>query len=261
MAKMISFQDLEATFTLERSDRHHYINGKQDPAPTQSAAAAAAAGVFQINTSFSTFHRLVNTLGPPKDTPQLRQKLGNTRSHIALCALPKKIADVNLAKDFLSVLKEFQKAQHVAAEREVQYDPFVPQSSYTSREFDRNSDTNPEQGTALKESTRQDVLLLEDDIVLNEAIIEEREQVIQEIQNNIGEVNDIFKDIAVLVHEQRDGINDIDSHVDNSCMETQKAKSQLEKAVKTQISSSSLTCLLLVIFGIVLLLAIIVLTA
>lgn len=49
---------------------------------------------------------------------------------------------------------------------------------------------------------RQEVLLLDNEIAFNEAIIEEREQGIQEIQQQIGEVNEIFKDLAVLVHEQ-----------------------------------------------------------
>lgn len=43
---------------------------------------------------------------------------------------------------------------------------------------------------------------MENEIVFNEAIIEEREQGIKEIQQQIGEVNEIFKDLAVLVHEQ-----------------------------------------------------------
>ncbi|KAI3918515.1 hypothetical protein MKX01_041835 [Papaver californicum] len=249
---MSSFQDLEAgrTFTSRRSD---YINGKQDP--TQ----AVASGVFQINTSVSTFQRLVNTLGTPKDTPELREKLRKTRLHITQLvkdtsaklkqasdtdqrtevSASKKIADAKLAKDFESVLKEFQKAQRVAAEREVQYAPFFPQSV----------------------PSRQDVLLLDNEIVFNEAIIEEREQGIQEIQNQIGEVNEIFKDLAVLVHEQGAVIDDIGSNVENSYMATQQAKSQLAKAAKTQKSNSSLTCLLLVIFGVVLLIVIIVLTA
>lgn len=51
-------------------------------------------------------------------------------------------------------------------------------------------------------SSRQEVLQLDNEIVFNEAIIEEREQGIQEIQQQIGEVNEIFKDLAVLVHEQ-----------------------------------------------------------
>jgi len=49
---------------------------------------------------------------------------------------------------------------------------------------------------------RQEVLFLDNEIAFNEAIIEEREQGIQEIQQQIGEVNEIFKDLAVLVHEQ-----------------------------------------------------------
>jgi len=49
---------------------------------------------------------------------------------------------------------------------------------------------------------RQEVLFLDNEIAFNEAIIEERDQGIQEIQQQIGEVNEIFKDLAVLVHEQ-----------------------------------------------------------
>lgn len=46
------------------------------------------------------------------------------------------------------------------------------------------------------------MLFLDNEITFNEAIIEEREQGIQEIQQQIGEVNEIFKDLAVLVHGQ-----------------------------------------------------------
>lgn len=43
---------------------------------------------------------------------------------------------------------------------------------------------------------------MDNEISFNEAIIDERDQGIQEIQDQIGEVNEIFKDLAVLVHEQ-----------------------------------------------------------
>lgn len=49
---------------------------------------------------------------------------------------------------------------------------------------------------------RQEVLQLDNEIVYNEAIIEEREQAIQDIQEQIGEVHEIFKDLATLVHSQ-----------------------------------------------------------
>lgn len=272
----MSFQDLESG----RSFAASRINGGR-----QDATQAVASGIFQINTAVSTFQRLVNTLGTPKDTPELREKLHKTRLHIGQLVKDtsaklkeasetdhqaginpsKKIADAKLAKDFQAVLKEFQKAQRLAAERETAYTPFVPQSvlpsSYTASEVDVSSDKTPEQRALLVESRRQEVLLLDNEIAFNEAVIEEREQGIQEIQQQIGEVNEIFKDLAVLVHDQGAMIDDIGTHIENAQTATAQGKSQLAKASKTQRSNSSLTCLLLVIFGIVLLIVIIVLAA
>lgn len=50
--------------------------------------------------------------------------------------------------------------------------------------------------------SRQEVVFLDNEITFNEAIIEEREQGIREIQEQIGEVNDMFKDLAGLVNHQ-----------------------------------------------------------
>ncbi|XP_021765603.1 syntaxin-22-like [Chenopodium quinoa] len=274
----MSFQDLEAG-RRPLASRRDLINANQDS--TQSVAS----GIFQINTAVSSFQRLVNTLGTPKDTLQLREKLHKTRLHIGQLvkdtsaklkqaseadhdsniSANKKIADAKLAKDFQAVLKEFQKAQRLAAERETAYTPFVPQavlpSSYTASEVDVNSDKTPEQRALLVEARRQDVLLLDNEISFNEAVIEEREQGIQEIQQQIGEVNEIFKDLAVLVHDQGAMIDDIGSNVENAHAATAQARSHLGKASKTQRSNSSLTCLLLVIFAIVLLVVLIVIVA
>ncbi|CAN1256773.1 SYP22 [Linum perenne] len=252
----MSFQDLEAGRPL--AGRRDLINGKQD------ATQAVASGIFQINTAVSTFQRLVNTLGTPKDTPELREKLHKTRLHIGQLVKDtsarlkqasdtdhhegvtqsKKIADAKLAKDFQAVLREFQKAQRLSAERETAYSPFVPQSnlpsSYNGNDIDASSDKIPEERALMMETKRQEVVLLDNEIAFNEAIIEEREQGIHEIQQQI---------------------DDIGSHIDNAHAATAQGKQQLVKAAKTQKSNSSLTCLLLVIFGIVLLIVVIVLAA
>jgi hypothetical protein len=49
---------------------------------------------------------------------------------------------------------------------------------------------------------RQELVLLDNELSFNEAMIEEREQGIKEVQEQIGQANEIFKDLAVLVHEQ-----------------------------------------------------------
>ncbi|KAG5384824.1 hypothetical protein IGI04_036294 [Brassica rapa subsp. trilocularis] len=243
----MSFQDLEAGRKLIKGNK-------------EGGTQAVASGIFEINTAVSTFQRLVNTLGTPKDTLDLRHKLHKTRLHIGQLvkdtsaklkeasqtdhhrdvSQSKKIADAKLAKDFEAVLKEFQKAQRVAAESETSYTPFDPKTDLSSR---------------------QEVVLLENEISFNEAVIEEREQGIQEVQQQIVEVNEIFKDLAVLVHDQGAMIDDIGSHVENAHSSTAQGRSHLVKASRTQRSNSSLMCLLMVIFGIVLLIVVIVLAA
>ncbi|XP_074567266.1 syntaxin-22-like [Curcuma longa] len=273
----MSFQDLDAGRPL--AGRRDLTNGRQDQ--TQ----AVAAGLFQITTAVRNFERLVNTIGTPKDTPQLRDKLNNTRlqisqlvkdtsaklkqasetDHHVEVSASKKVADAKLAKDFQNILKEFQKFQRLAAERETAFAPLAPEpnypQSYDATEADSGSSKPREQRALLADSRRQELLLLDNEIVFNEAIIEEREQGIQEIQQQIGQVNEIFKDLAVLVNDQGIVIDDINSHIESSHAATLQAKSQLKKAEKTQKSNSSLMCLLLVIFGIILLIVIIIIAA
>lgn len=263
----MSFQDLEP-------GRAVGPRREQDPTRAQ---------VFQINTAVSRFQMLVNSLGTRKDTTELREKLHRTRVEIGQLvkdtsaklrqasetdhrpdiSTSKKIADAKLAKDFQEILNAFQKAQRLAAEKETTFKPYVPQaivsSSYTSSEADSGSGRIPEQQVLLAQSRRQEVVLLDNEIAFNEAIIEERDQGIQEIQQQIGEVNEIFKDLAVLVHEQGAIIVDIDSNIENSQAATTEGRSELAKAAKSQRSNSSLMCLLLVIFGVVLVIVVIVL--
>jgi syntaxin 7 len=66
----MSFQDLEAGRpSLQQQQRHRQFQKLQDP------SQALASGIFQINTAVSSFSRLVNSLGTPKDTLELRDKL------------------------------------------------------------------------------------------------------------------------------------------------------------------------------------------
>ncbi|KAJ7538034.1 hypothetical protein O6H91_11G032100 [Diphasiastrum complanatum] len=274
----MSFQDLEAGGFIPR--KGELLDSKQDP------SQALAAGIFQINTAVSSFKRLVNSLGTPKDTPELREKIHKTRQHIGrltketatklksaseidhrapVISASKKVGDAKLAKDFEAVLREFQKTQRIAAEREIAYAPFIPQLVIASPRITANElkpsleDRNENLTSLLVEQHRQEVFQLENEVTFNEALIEEREQGIKEIQEQIGEVNEIFKDLAVLVHEQGVMIDDIDSNVEGAHSATVQATHQLVKASKTQKSSSSLSCLLIVIFAVALVIVIIVL--
>nr|CAB3450803.1 unnamed protein product [Digitaria exilis] len=249
----MSFADLEAGSLRAPLGRKARGGGGND----------ARGLVFQITTAVATYRRLLNSLGTPKDTPTLRDQLQKTSQNILQLAkdakdklhkaaeadksidtsADKRVADMKLAKDFAATMEEFRKLQNIAIQRETAYKPVVPQnaqSNYTTDDRSAESGNISEQRALLAESKRQEVLQLDNEIVFNEAIIEEREQAIQEIQQQIEE---------------------IDMNIENSADATKEAKKEVTKADKTQKSNSSLLCFLVVIFGVVLLVVIIVLAA
>ncbi|ANM58079.1 syntaxin [Arabidopsis thaliana] len=175
-----------------------------------------------------------------KDTSANLREASET-DHRRDVAQSKKIADAKLAKDFEAALKEFQKAQHITVERETSYIPFDPKGSFSSSEVDIGYDRSQEQ-RVLMESRRQEIVLLDNEISLNEARIEAREQGIQEVKHQISEVMEMFKDLAVMVDHQGT-IDDIDEKIDNLRSAAAQGKSHLVKASNTQGSNSSLMCL------------------
>eukprot|EP00897_Mesotaenium_endlicherianum_P000767 jgi/Mesen1/10691/ME000009S10473 len=234
----MSFQDIESGVPPPRFGNK---NNADDP------SKGVAAGVFQMNTAVSSFKLLMNTLGTPKDTPFLRERLHKTRQRIGQLAketaaklkdaseddhaknvsTSKKLSDAKLAKDFQAVLKDFQKTQRIAADRETAFAPF---------------DAPPTQNGSM--TSKQEINLnLENELVYNEAIIEEREQGILEIQQQIGEVNEIFKDLAVLVNEQGVLIDDIENNIETSHGHITTANKQLTKAAKSQRSANTFVSL------------------
>jgi hypothetical protein len=84
----MSFQDLEAGHVRGAPPGGGRRSGRAGGAGAGAGASqAVASGVFQINTAVATFQRLVNTLGTPKDTPDLRDRMC-VRSPTRLPALP-----------------------------------------------------------------------------------------------------------------------------------------------------------------------------
>ncbi|KAF2306677.1 hypothetical protein GH714_020355 [Hevea brasiliensis] len=186
-------------------------------------------------------HKTRQRIGELVKETSVKLKEASETDHYEEVSPAKKISDAKLAKEFRNALNEFQKSQRLAAERETMYAPFVPKvlpSSYNAHEPDQSSSRSPEQQSNLLESRRQEIVLLDNEMAFNEAIIEEREQGIKEIQQQISEVSEIFKDLAVLVHEQGVIIDDIGSNIESSHAATAQATSQLAKASKIQRSNS-----------------------
>ena len=77
-----------------------------------------------------------------------------------------------------------------------------------------------ESQSLLQEQRRQELMQTEGEMEFNNSLIEEREAGIMEIQQQIGEVNEIFQDLAVLVNEQGQMIDDIEANIVSTAVRT-----------------------------------------
>lgn len=75
---------------------------------------------------------------------------------------------------------------------------------------------------------------MENDV--NLAQLKEREAALRKLENDIVDVNMIFKDLAVMVHDQGEIIDSIESNVEAVQIRVTEANTHLEAAKKHQVS-------------------------
>lgn len=67
-------------------------------------------------------------------------------------------------------------------------------------------------------------------------MLREREQAIRKIEGDIVEVNQIFKDLATMVHDQGEVIDSIEANIESSSIQINEGTTQLIKASSYAVS-------------------------
>lgn len=67
-------------------------------------------------------------------------------------------------------------------------------------------------------------------------MLQEREQAIRKIESDIVEVNQIFKDLATMVHEQGEVIDSIEANIETATVQIHEGTNQLIKASDYSVS-------------------------
>ncbi|CEM29219.1 unnamed protein product [Vitrella brassicaformis CCMP3155] len=93
----------------------------------------------------------------------------------------------------------------------------------------------------------QDDLVLAHDSSVKRSIAEERLRGIQRIQSQVGEVNEIFRDLAVMVEEQGQFVTTIESSMESTLDHTGRGVEELKRASDLQRSSRERGCFLLMV--------------
>jgi len=233
-----------------------------------------------ISSNVAQIQKFISQLGTQKDTEELRDKLANlnekTRDLVQQTSKDiqnlssKEIDDKDrkrqgqkLTKDFGEVLKRYQEIQKISAQKQREFiaqqkrkteTMKIEASQYPGEDFHEEN-----QKLIQDDLRKQQIVQLESEIEFNEAMIAEREEGILEIEAQMAQVNEIFKDLSFMVKEQGETLDTIESNVSSVVDNTDGARTELTGASEYQKSARNKMCCLLVIVAIVLAVLVVVL--
>jgi t-SNARE complex subunit (syntaxin) len=245
--------------------------------------------IKQMANNVTTITKLVNLLGTNKDSQDVRDKLNGAIETTKLLARDtthqlkvlsthtrgspeernqQKILHQKLAKDFGVWLQKFQEVSKQSAQKERTLPPPAAPSKQSHSAWGRPQhqqqdsfpstqsgyeDYNPEEEkqSLLEAARRQQFMQIESEREFNDSLIQDREEVIKQIESTITEVNEIFTDLASLVHEQGFMIDNIESNIESTVHNTAEGVVQLRQASEHQKSARSKMCWLALIVAVV----------
>lgn len=85
-----------------------------------------------------------------------------------------------------------------------------------------------------------------------ESLIIERESEIRNIEQSVGELNELFRDVAHMIHEQGEQLDIISENVYDTRDQTMAAHRELTSAARYQRNARNKMCCLLLILAVVL---------
>lgn len=117
-----------------------------------------------------------------------------------------------------------------------------------------NAGSSPTAGgqQQLQQQQQEPRLAEQSEVDFQETLIIERESEIRNIEQSVGELNELFRDVAHMVHEQGQSLDIISDNVTQTRDDTRNADQQLRTASRHQKSARGKACCLLLILVVVL---------
>ena len=153
-----------------------------------------------------------------------------------------------LNREFQASLKEFQDLQRLALEKE-------RASAAASRAaLEESQQQGGEAGASGQQQLQQEELRLapQSEVDFQESLIIERESEIRNIEQSVGELNELFRDVAHMVHEQGEQLDIISENVQGVRDDTRGADQELRTAARHQRNTRNKMCCLLLILAVIL---------
>ncbi|KAJ2058329.1 hypothetical protein GGI17_005105 [Coemansia sp. S146] len=278
----MSFNDLERGTYAQNTSNPPAVPGnnngdEEEERQYRRTVQEVSRKVFQINAGVANIRQLVGQLGTSRDTARLRQDIHNkmeaTRELVKttsteLKALSefqrpgraagksnqraRRLEQQKLTGDFQKVLEQFQNIQRVSAEVTREFVDRAKHAVHHQDEYhddDYSSESRPllqQQQQQQQQRRVMELSVLDNDVEYNEALINERELEINDIEQGIVELNEIFRDLGTIVTEQQSLLDNIETNVQSVTIHVRGAAEQLGSASEYQRRSNKTKfCLLL----------------
>ncbi|XP_064625010.1 syntaxin-7-like isoform X2 [Lineus longissimus] len=230
-----------------------------------------SSNIQKITQNVANVQRLVNQLGTAQDSEQLRDELhkiehytnqiakdtsSNLQGMMKLSQVSShqeqrqhKIQRERLTEEFTTALNNFQAALRHMAEKEkasvrrarahssLGQDSFLEQEKRDHQLIDIASSGG--------QSRTQQVLQMEEDVDLE--LLREREDAIKKLEGDIVGVNEIFKELGMMVHEQGEMIDSIEANVESAEINVTSGVQELSQARDYQVKSRKKLCIIITI--------------
>ncbi|OAA57478.1 t-SNARE [Niveomyces insectorum RCEF 264] len=162
-----------------------------------------------------------------------------------------------LSREFQAALSEFQILQRRALEKE--------KASVSAARAAVGDETEAaggggggggghEQQALLEQQQEQELLRLapQDEVDFQEALIIEREDEIRNIEQGVSDLNVLFTQVATMVQEQGEQLDDIANNVEDVRTDTRGADYELRSAAQYQRNARGKACCLLLVLAVIL---------
>lgn len=241
---------------------------------------SAYQSVTAISTNITQVKHMISKIGSYEDSLEFRNKIRTRLSDTSqLCTkvsdsiktMTKMNADENdlkirsdrkviltkLSKDFADWLQAYKEISQQWVSKEKQNIPIPQKSSVPSNQSSAKT-VNPrdEERQSLLQAFKQDVVSLDNEIDFQEIEIRERAKGIEEVQTNILEINEMFKDLGIIVQDQGQMIGTFADHIEHARADVEQGVVEIEKATEYQKKAGSKTkmivCLLIIIMAVIL---------
>ncbi|KAJ5938776.1 hypothetical protein N7466_001910 [Penicillium verhagenii] len=248
--------------TMRRDDDPQY---RDDPG-FDHLAESLSDQIFSLTSNTTRLSSQIALLGTKRDTERVRERVHNlleeTRAGFKETGEGlKKIQtweDVNpsqkwtqqkLSSEFKANLEEFQTVQRRALEKQ-------RASAVAARTaIDDGEQPSGDADVQLQEQQllEQPRLAHQGEVDFQETLIIEREAEIRNIEQSVGELNELFRDVAHIVGEQGGQLDIISENVQNVTQDTRGANVELRGASRYQKNARNKACCLFVILAVILL--------